>query len=522
MLSRISEMTVAVVAIALINATVLFSAIPGESSRSAPPQDLSLTVTPNTIACVHNVGNVLFCITNYGMVGSEGGSVPDCETGLPAESLEFPAGSSVGYLFMGGIWVGAIVDGDTLVSVGVDGWQYLYELWPCEAPSCGIEKRSSNPASPYYHMDAISDLDMLAEYTDTLTDPAWVAPDWDGSPYTPLNIEILQESHSWGEPGDDEYVLVEYEIRTLGVDPIQGAYIGMYVDADVFHETQSSGYTDDVSGHRVIHPGELNGDSIQVAWIADNDGDPNGSVFDYSSATGVLGVAFLGPIAFSDMHSFNWWQSNGFSALDWGPVTHPNVYFDFLTGGMGTPEGNRSKYFVLSNGETDYDQYESAVDHTAEGWLPPAPFGEQIASGGDARFLLSFGPVDISPDEPVRFAMVFAGGHDFHVGPEDFINLFDPYAPGTFQASLDFSSLEQNLTAARLMYDSINMGDINWDGEVDIEDVIAMINYVFLGGDEPDYMPASDLNCDGKRNLLDIVILVNYIFRGGPLPGAGC
>ncbi|MBU1319853.1 MAG: dockerin type I repeat-containing protein [candidate division Zixibacteria bacterium] len=522
MLGRIAEMTVAVIAITLISAAILLSAMPEESGRDVTPQSLSLTVTPNAMACVHNVGNVLFCVTNYGQVGSAAGSAHDCETGLPAKSFEFPAGSEVGYLYTGGLWVGAIVGSDTLVSVGVDGWQILNELWPCEAPSCGIDKRSTNPASPYYHPDAISDLDMIAEYTDTLTDPAFVGMDWDGRPHIPLNIEMKQQSHSWSEPGDNEYVLVEYEIKALGVDPIQSAYIGMHADGDVFHAAQPEGYLDDVSGYRVIFPEALNGGAIEYAWTADNDGDPNEGGFDFTSATGVIGFAFLGPITSSDVHSFNWWHPNGNHSFDWAPWTQANSYFDFLTGGMGAPEGDRSKFFVLSNGETDYDQLESALDHTADGWLPPAPVSLPAASGCDTRFLLSFGPVDISPGEPVRFAVVFAGGHDFHVGPNDFGNLFDPYSPSAFQATLDFSSLEQNLTAARLMYDGIHTGDINWDGDVDIEDVIAMINYVFLGGDEPAYIPVSDLNCDGKRNLLDIIVLVNYIFRGGTLPGAGC
>jgi hypothetical protein len=100
--------------------------------------------------------------------------------------------------------------------------------------------------------------------------------------------------------------------------------------------------------------------------------------------------------------------------------------------------------------------------------------------------------------------------------------LFDPNDPGPFEATLDFSSLEANLTAARLKYDSMHMGDINWDGIVDIEDAISLINYVYLGGDEPDYLPVTDLNCDGKRDLLDIIVLLNYIFRGGPMPGVGC
>jgi hypothetical protein len=126
------------------------------------------------------------------------------------------------------------------------------------------------------------------------------------------------------------------------------------------------------------------------------------------SATGVLGAAFLGPITYARDHSFNWWMANANSLLDWGPWLQSNSYFDFLTGGLGVPDGDRNKYFILSDGEVDYDQLESAVDHTGEGWLPPGQISSLIAAGGDTRFLLSVGPSDILPDEPMRFAVVFA------------------------------------------------------------------------------------------------------------------
>lgn len=512
-----------VVALVLVMGTAaVLSGDTGNENRDGTRIAASPVAAPNAMACVHDVGNVLFCVTNFGMLGSAGGSERDCETGLPAESFEFPAGSMIEYLFQAGIWVGAIVDGDTLVSVGVDGWQMTNELWPCDQPECGIEKRSNIPTSPYYHPDALSPLDMICEYTDTLTDPVYVHVDFDGTPHVPLNVAIEQQSHSWNSPENYEFVIIEYEVRAIGGESVDSAYLGLHIDCDVAHALYaSSGATDDISGHRVAFPQALGGDSIEYAWSADNDGDPQSGVFDYTSATGVIGFAFLGPIT-SATHSFNWWMANGNPNFDWGPWLQSNSDFVYPTGSMGVPEGDGSKYFVMSNGETDYDQLEAALDHSTDGWLPPTVGGALSASGCDTRFLMSVGPFDITPDEPVRFAVVFAGGSEFHVNPGDFDDLFDPADPAPFQAALDFADLEGNLTAARLMYDSIHMGDINWDGIVDVDDAISMINYVYLGGDEPPYKPVTDLNCDGKIDLLDIIVLVNYIFRGGPLPGAGC
>ena len=72
--------------------------------------------TPNTQVCTHNRNNMLLSVTNFGCFGSQAGSYLDCETGESAPSCEFPAGSKSNYLAVAGLWVGAIVDYDTVVS----------------------------------------------------------------------------------------------------------------------------------------------------------------------------------------------------------------------------------------------------------------------------------------------------------------------------------------------------------------------------------------------------------------------
>src|SRR3990170_2019720 len=79
---------------------------------------------------VHRESNLWLTITNWGFLGSQGGSQWDSETNLPAPSAEFPGGSGFEYLFQGAIWVGGIVEGETLVSVGADGWLWVFELFP--------------------------------------------------------------------------------------------------------------------------------------------------------------------------------------------------------------------------------------------------------------------------------------------------------------------------------------------------------------------------------------------------------
>ncbi|MBI4603438.1 MAG: hypothetical protein HY721_15915 [Planctomycetes bacterium] len=59
-------------------------------------------------------------------------------------------------------------------------------------------------------------------------------------------------------------------------------------------------------------------------------------------------------------------------------------------------------------------------------------------------------------------------------------------------------------------------GEVNGDGVVDISDAIAVLGYLFVGGEEPEVLEAVDSNGDGGLDLSDAVYLLDYLFRGGP------
>jgi len=97
-----------------------------------PTQDL-----PEAQQRVHRVGNVYFCITNWGFFGSQtrdlyetiGGCFnPEPGKEVQAPSFEMPPNSGLEYLFQGALWIGAIVEAETLVTVGADGWWWMYEM----------------------------------------------------------------------------------------------------------------------------------------------------------------------------------------------------------------------------------------------------------------------------------------------------------------------------------------------------------------------------------------------------------
>jgi len=59
-----------------------------------------------------------------------------------------------------------------------------------------------------------------------------------------------------------------------------------------------------------------------------------------------------------------------------------------------------------------------------------------------------------------------------------------------------------------------NPGDINNDGDINVQDIVIMVNIIVNNYDPtPDEIYAGDLNEDGVIDILDIVSLVNLILE---------
>ncbi|MBU1318219.1 MAG: right-handed parallel beta-helix repeat-containing protein [candidate division Zixibacteria bacterium] len=61
-------------------------------------------------------------------------------------------------------------------------------------------------------------------------------------------------------------------------------------------------------------------------------------------------------------------------------------------------------------------------------------------------------------------------------------------------------------------------GDADRSTDIDIDDVVYLIFYIFLGGPAPDPLEAGDADCSGAIDIDDVVHLISYIFSGGPAP----
>ncbi|MCH9031509.1 MAG: hypothetical protein IIB00_04535, partial [candidate division Zixibacteria bacterium] len=212
-------------------------------------------------------------------------------------------------------------------------------------------------------------------------------------------------------------------------------------------------------------------DTVNLAYIIDDDGDPNPptSWNTLYSLRGAGGVRVLRAPHPNLPHAYNWWLPN-WAPWDFGPRKAPTDEKPFrnMNGYLGTPYGDANKYFVMSSAEFDYNQITSALDKSAEGWLKPHPGASFFARGGNVRFLQSFGPFSLFPGQTVSFTYAVVTGEDVHTMPTDFEELFEPFQPEIFERTLDFSDIALNALWAGWVYDNPGI-DTDGDGDFGVE-----------------------------------------------------
>ena len=339
-----------------------------------------------------------------------------------------------------------------------------------------MHRSLSNPND----IDAVSEQDFISVYVDTVTDPSCVVDDdFDNRPHKPLNIRVTQRSYAWSYAYAQDFVLFDYSIENIGRKVLNKVYMGIYVDGDVGRLEFSDDAQDDICGFRRTTkaikdcPGQDWLDTINIAWIADNDGKRSGEVPpcpDALTLPAVTGTRIVRtPSSDTLKYSFNWWISNQNPPDDFGPRLKDTItdrFRQFATGGLGTPMGDRDKYYIMRHEEFDYDQLFSAKDNTGAGWLPPTSNSPGFADGWDTRYLLSFGPFDINPGEVLPISFAYVAGDKFHTDCNAYNDLFfhnetDP--DSTYYKYLGFDDLGKNAVWASWIYDNPGI-DTDGDG----------------------------------------------------------
>ena len=110
-------------------------------------------IDPDALRCMimHDVGNTRMTLSNWGEQGN-----PDGVTGF--KGFEFPIYSGNDFLFSAGIWVGAILNDERLVSTATDGDNGTCEFWPVHLGTYPSENATSSFGDWYLSSNGFDEL----------------------------------------------------------------------------------------------------------------------------------------------------------------------------------------------------------------------------------------------------------------------------------------------------------------------------------------------------------------------------
>ncbi len=214
-----------------------------------------------------NVGNITLTVTNYGTIGNGFVNFPN------QPSCQYPKGSGIEHLFVGGIWIGGIKNNETKVTTAAvdvsnanrtEGFEFT------NAPGSGILERSSLQNSPNFRPDAVSHQDFVCDFFDTNTSVNGTVI----QNHNPLGVKVLLQTYCYDFNFANNWVILNYKIVNIGyrgdTSPIDSIFIGLWSDAVV----RNTNIT--VPGGTAFYNKGADGyiDTLRMAYEYDYNGDP--------------------------------------------------------------------------------------------------------------------------------------------------------------------------------------------------------------------------------------------------------
>ncbi|MBU4444478.1 hypothetical protein KJ656_05270 [bacterium] len=257
-----------------------------------------------------SAGNIGITISNFGTFGD--GFVQQAPIDQP--SCEYPKGSGIEHLFVGGLWVGGVTTSGTHVSTAAfntprlsGGGSVNFEFTNTASPTDIVTERSSIPENKYFSYDAISHQDFIADFSDTNT----IVPGTSVQiPYhVPMGVSAHMETYAWNFPFADAFVIFNYTINNVWDDTLTDVYVALWADLVVRNTN--------ITPPRVGSPfylhagvGYIDDDSTKIVYCYDYNGDPGFS-------DSYVGIALLGANALKNDTKYygkmyhNWWLFSG-------------------------------------------------------------------------------------------------------------------------------------------------------------------------------------------------------------------
>jgi hypothetical protein len=285
-----------------------------------------------------DVGRIKLTMSNAGTIGR-----PQVRSNVQgAPSMAFPIKGKE-HLFEAGIWIGALVDGQSLVSTsavdaanGYSTGGNGFEFTPIRMP---IE-RSKLVSSPNYSSKAISHQDLVFEFSDEyVVVPGTSIPI--AGHINPLKAQLSLESYSWNFSYADFFVILNYTITNNSDKKWDSVWVGQWSDLVVrdVAVTRDAGTAFFSKGRNGVD------DNLKAiyAWLGDNNADDANFIQSYG-AMQFLGIDWRG--MFFNPNKPDTFVNAGYSA----PTVNYNFWnFNSVNPPYTTPQNDQERYIKMQN-----------------------------------------------------------------------------------------------------------------------------------------------------------------------------
>ena len=268
-----------------------------------------------------NVGNIAITVTNFGVIGHGFRLWPI------QPSFQYPRGSGIEHLYVGGLWVGANTpNGIRVTTAAVDVGSLRPGAMRGFEFTTGVDskviERSALPDNKFFHPNAISHQDFLADFTDVNA----TNPNRNNEPiadHSPMGINVHLETYAFNYSFADNFVIFNYRIKNVSGGDLDSVYVSMYGDLVV----RNTNITPPTSGTPFYNKGGLGYiDTLNVAYAYDYSGD-GGEADTYG------GFKFLGSSPYKNRTSYQAWQfGNTSDPVYFYPSTDDEKYSKMATG----------------------------------------------------------------------------------------------------------------------------------------------------------------------------------------------
>jgi hypothetical protein len=285
----------------------------------------------------HDDGELVLHVCNLGALGAFGSG--------DGPSGEWPHASGYEHLYVAGLWVGAKVDGDSLVTTAVyemefrpkleDPIFHIYTGTGYASPGFRFHDDDGDGLIDEERLDGIDDDDdgLIDEdyggisremYARTYFDTVDLGEPPPTDAHTPIGIEVHEETFAWSEDDRDDFVGVRYHIANISGAPLDDVFVGLMADPDVGSGAAMNWADDTVAYIDTVATPGLQGHylPVRVTMVYAQD-SPGGDDGDWD---GLIGFVLLGhptdqtgvnaPVSVEPRAVRAWWQPGGDPASD--------------------------------------------------------------------------------------------------------------------------------------------------------------------------------------------------------------